>query len=160
MCQASGGHRVENTVQSASVDVDTSHWSGDGAFTQSLIESMSLIDRVQALRVEDASATRSDVEYNFISNELYVGFQMIERIEESKRFGVIPIRRTVLTKAMTIRELEASLTALQPIGAPDYSDDDMLQYLRTERIVPPYQTRGYKLVELVRVYEFGAEPRA
>ena len=31
----------------------------------------------------------------------------------------------------------------------------MLQYLRTERIVPPYQTRGYKLVELVRLYEAG-----
>ena len=28
----------------------------------------------------------------------------------------------------------------------------MLQYLQTERIIPPYQTRGYKLVELVRVY--------
>jgi hypothetical protein len=31
----------------------------------------------------------------------------------------------------------------------------MLQYLRTERIVPPYQTRGYKLVELVRIYDLG-----
>ena len=31
----------------------------------------------------------------------------------------------------------------------------MLQYLRAERIVPPYQTRGYKLVELVRIYEVG-----
>ncbi len=29
----------------------------------------------------------------------------------------------------------------------------MIQYLRTERIVPPYQTKGYKLVELVRIYE-------
>ena len=38
---------------------------------------------------------------------------------------------------------------------PDYADDEMLQYLRTERIIPPYQTRGYKLVELVRVYEVG-----
>jgi hypothetical protein len=36
----------------------------------------------------------------------------------------------------------------------------MLQYLRTERIVPPYQTRGYKLVELVRVYDAGAARRA
>ena len=26
----------------------------------------------------------------------------------------------------------------------------MIQYLRTERIIPPYQTKGYKLVELVR----------
>jgi hypothetical protein len=29
----------------------------------------------------------------------------------------------------------------------------MLQYLRTERIIPPYQTKGYKIVELVRIYE-------
>jgi hypothetical protein len=35
----------------------------------------------------------------------------------------------------------------------------MLQYLRSERIIPPYQTRGYKLVELVRIYEVGTEPR-
>jgi hypothetical protein len=33
----------------------------------------------------------------------------------------------------------------------------MLQYLRSERIVPPYQTRGYKLVELVRIYEIAPE---
>ena len=36
----------------------------------------------------------------------------------------------------------------------------MLQYLRAERIVPPYQTRGYKLVELVRIYEIGSERRS
>jgi hypothetical protein len=35
----------------------------------------------------------------------------------------------------------------------------MLQYLRTERVVPPYQTKGYKVVEMVRIYEVGAEPR-
>ena len=35
----------------------------------------------------------------------------------------------------------------------------MLQYLRTERVIPPYQTRGYKLVELVRIYEVGTQPR-
>jgi hypothetical protein len=33
----------------------------------------------------------------------------------------------------------------------------MLQYLRTERIVPPYQTKGYKLVELVRIYEVAGD---
>jgi hypothetical protein len=32
-------------------------------------------------------------------------------------------------------------------------------YLRAERIVPPYQTRGCKLIELVRLYEAGTEPR-
>jgi hypothetical protein len=37
----------------------------------------------------------------------------------------------------------------------------MLQYLRTERVIPPYQTRGIKLVELVRIYEAGsAQPNS
>ena len=55
--------------------------------------------------------------------------------------------------------LEAALASLPAIGAPDYSDEGMLQYLRAERIVPPYQTRGYKLVELVRIYEAGGQAR-
>jgi hypothetical protein len=69
---------------------------------------------------------------------------------------VLPTRRAVAEKMMTMSGLERALTALPNVGAPDYSDEGMLQYLRTERIVPPYQTRGYKLVELVRVYEVGA----
>ena len=60
---------------------------------------------------------------------------------------------------MTIVDLELALTETDDIGPPDYSDEGMLQYLRSERIVPPYQTRGYKLVELVRIYEAGTEPR-
>jgi hypothetical protein len=54
---------------------------------------------------------------------------------------------------MTMSGLEQMLASTAAIGAPDYSDETMLQYLRTERIIPPYQTRGYKLVELVRIYE-------
>ena len=61
---------------------------------------------------------------------------------------------------MTMVGLEQALAALPDIGAPDYSDEGMLQYLRAERIVPPYQTRGYKLVELVRIYEAGAPRRS
>ena len=49
-------------------------------------------------------------------------------------------------------DLERRLAALEQVGAPDYSDEAMLQYLKTERIIPPYQTRGYKVVELVRIY--------
>jgi hypothetical protein len=52
------------------------------------------------------------------------------------------------------------LGAIPDVGEPDYGDEGMLQYLRTERIVPPYQTRGYKLVELVRVYEVGTPRRS
>ncbi len=142
------------------VELDTSRWSGDGEFTQSLIDSISLIDRIEILRVEDAPSTRADVEYNFIANEMYVAFTRRARTETTKRFGFLPVHRTVEEKAMTIAELESSLTGLQSIGPPDYADEEMLQYLRTERIIPPYQTRGYKLVELVRIYEVGHDVRA
>ncbi len=54
---------------------------------------------------------------------------------------------------MTVGGLEQALAALDGVGPADYSDDGMIQYLRAERIVPPYQTKGYKLVELVRIYE-------
>ncbi len=60
---------------------------------------------------------------------------------------------------MTIAGLDAALTAPRTdIGAPDYADDGLLQHLRAERIVPHYQTRGYKLVELLRIYEANADP--
>ena len=49
--------------------------------------------------------------------------------------------------------LASLLEETEGIGAPDYADEGMIQYLRTERIIPPYQTRGYKLVELLRIYE-------
>lgn len=132
---------------------DISKWSGEGAFTQTLIERLNELDTIRFMRVEDAPATRSDADYNFISNEVFVEFVTVTRTESVRRFGLLPGRRTVAEKAMTIAGLEKALTVLFDIGAPDYSDEGMIQYLRTERIVPPYQTRGYKLVELVRIYE-------
>jgi hypothetical protein len=71
---------------------------------------------------------------------------------------VWPIRRDVLEPSLTLRDIEAVLTADAAIGAPDVSDEGMLQYLRTQRIVPAYQTRGYKLVELIRIYMAGIDP--
>ena len=84
-------------------------------------------------------------------------FATIERDEPTRRFGFLPGSRTVVVKAMTISTLESALTTFADVGAPDYSDEGMLQYLRTERIVPPYQTKGYKLVELVRIYEVAGD---
>ena len=141
-------------------EIDTAGWSGEGAFTQVLIDRLGDVDGVRFLRVEDAPATRSDADYNFISNELFVEFATIDRQEPIKRFGLLPGSRTVTVKAMTIAGLEAALTAMSDVGAPDYGDQGMLQYLRSERIVPPYQTRGYKLVELVRIYEIGSPRRS
>ena len=77
----------------------------------------------------------------------------------TRRFGVIPRSVVVTEKRMTLSQLESALASIDGVGEPDYSDEGMLQYLRTERIIPPYQTRGVKLVELVRIYEAGTAPR-
>ena len=61
---------------------------------------------------------------------------------------------------MTLGQLASRLGQTDAVGEPDYSDDGMLQYLRTERIVAPYQTKGIKVVEMVRVYEVGTPRRA
>ena len=141
------------------MDLDTTHWSAEGAFTQTLIDSFQRLDQVACLRVEDVPSSRSDVEYNFISNELFVRFRTRDRAVRSRILGLLPVTRTVTEPVMTVTDLEHALSELEEVGPPDYADEGMLQYLRTERIVPPYQTRGYKLVELVRIYEAGATPR-
>jgi hypothetical protein len=142
------------------MEVDTSKWSGEGEFTALLVEQLRTLGSIALVRVEDAPASRSDADYNFISNELYVAFSTKTRHERIRRFGILPGSREVVEKELTVSGLEQALAGIAVIGAPDYSDEGMLQYLRTERIVPPYQTRGYKLVELVRIYEVGTERRS
>jgi hypothetical protein len=142
------------------MELDTSKWSGEGTFTGSLIERLGTLDAIAIVRVEDAPASRSEADYNFISNELFVAFTTRVHRQRILRFGMLPGFRDVAEKAMTLAGLEQALSGLPDIGAPDYSDEGMLQYLRTERIVPPYQTRGYKLVELVRIYEVGTPRRS
>lgn len=141
------------------MDLDTTRWSGDGAFTQTLIDSVQRLDQVTCLRVEDVPSSRSGVEYNFISNELFVEFRTRNRAVRTKWLGLLPVTRILTESMMTVTDLQHALADLEEVGPPDYADDGMLQYLHTERIVPPYQTRGYKLVELVRIYEAGATPR-
>ena len=141
-------------------ELDTSNWSGEGTFTQVLIDRLRDLDAVALVRVEDAPASRSEADYNFISNEIFVAFTTVERAEPIKRFGFLPGTRAISEKTMNVADLERVLTAIEGVGAPDYSDDGMLQYLRAERVIPPYQTRGYKLVELVRIYEVGTPSRA
>ena len=140
--------------------VDTSKWSGEGAFTQTLIDCLAAVDGVTMVRVEDAPASRSEADYNFISNEVFVVFETAVRDEPVRRLGLFPGTRRVHYRRLDVRGLETLLTALPAIGPPDYADDGMLQYLRTERIIPPYQTRGYKQVEMVRLYETGTASRA
>jgi hypothetical protein len=141
-------------------DVDTSKWSNEGTFTQVLIDRLRNMDAIAFVAVEDAPATRSEADYNFISNEVYVSFASQSHAERSRWLGVFPVTRQVTEKVMTIDRLGRVLSEAPEVGSPDYADEGMLQYLKTERIIPPYQTRGYKLVELVRVYEVGTVPRA
>jgi len=140
------------------MNLDTSGWSGEGEFTQTVIDHLKEAEHIAAIKVEDAPASRSEADYNFLSNEIFVTFATVERREPVRRLGVIPGTRRVTEKAMTLATLSARLESADGIGPPDYADDGMIQYLRTERIIPPYQTRGYKLVELVRIYESGGEP--
>jgi hypothetical protein len=137
---------------------DTTKWSGEGTFTQVVVDWLQGHPAVAAIRVEDAPASRSEADYNFISNEIFIVFTTEQVSEPVRRLGIFPGVRTVERKAHTMEDLERALTAAEGIGAPDYSDQAMVQYLRTERIIPPYQTRGYKLVELVRIYEAIAAP--
>jgi hypothetical protein len=137
------------------MQVDTTGWSGEGDFTARLIEAIRSLSDVDRLKVEDAPATRADSGFSFISNELFVAFRTTKRTIRARKLRVIPVSFEVDEKRMSLAGLEAALTAIEGVGEPDYSDEGMLQYLRTERIIPPYQTRGVKLVELVRIYEAG-----
>jgi hypothetical protein len=138
------------------MQVDSAGWSGEGAFTQTLIERLQTVEQLAAVRVEDAPATRSDADYNLIANEIFITFATFERQERIKRLRIIPGTKRVAQKALTLGELAKILEESKGIGPADYADEGMIQYLRTERIIPPYQTRGYKLVELVRIYEFSS----
>ena len=141
------------------MEVDAAGWSGEGAFTATLVEHLKSLASIDFIRVEDAPASHTEANYNFISNEVYVRFRMETATEAGRWLGVVPVQRSILKPAMTLAELEGQLTTIEQVGPPDYSDEAMLQYLKTERIIPPYQTRGYKLVELVRIYEMGTPRR-
>ena len=130
------------------MNLDASCWSGEGTFTKLLIVALREMAAVEALRVEDAPASRADTGFSFISNELYVLFASTTHTLSRRK-----------ERLMTLGGLELALADIPEIGAPDYSDDGMLQYLRTERILQPYQTRSYKMIELVRLYETGTLPR-
>jgi hypothetical protein len=138
------------------VDVDTAQWSGEGTFTATLLDQLKTLPAIEFIRVEDAPAAHTDAHYSFISNEVYVRFRLERSAEPGRLLGVLPVRRVVLKPAMTMDALERQLAAMERVGPPDYSDEAMLQYLKTERIIPPYQTRGYKVVELVRIYRLAA----
>jgi hypothetical protein len=140
------------------MQVEDSGWTGEGTFTAVLLDALKQIDAIEFLKVEDAPSSRAEPGYAFISNEIYVKFRTDIRRETQRRFGM-PWPAAVKVKQMTLDGLAGRLGPADGVGEPDYADDAMLQYLRTERIIAPYQTKGYKVVEMVRIYEVGTPRR-
>ena len=92
------------------MDYDASAWSGEGAFTRTLLDALGADPSVAFVRVEDAPASREDSAFSFISNEIFVGF-------------------TRRDDGRPLATLAEALERVGAIGAPDYADETMLQYL-------------------------------
>ena len=88
------------------MDVDVSKWSGEGEFTALLLERLRSVATIAAIRVEDAPASRTEADYNFISNEFFVTFTERLRRERFRRFGVLPASKTIVEREMTIAGLD------------------------------------------------------
>src|SRR5258706_14523900 len=99
------------------MNVDTSKWSGEGTFTQTLLDRLQQLDTIDFIRVEDAPASRSEADYNFMSNEIYVAFATRPREEKTRRLGIFPAVRVTREKVMTIAGLEQRLTGIGDIDA-------------------------------------------
>ena len=131
-----------------SAEIVRTGWSGDGDFTQHLVDHLRNWEHIATIRVEDAPAGREGEGFNFLANDVFVTFALRPVARPAYAFW----RRQQLELAATVGDLVAYLAAIATIGEPAYHDEGMLQYLHTQRIIGPYQTRGVKLVELVRVY--------
>jgi len=97
-------------------ETDASNWSGEGQFTQLLLDRLREVSEIRFVRVEDAPATRSEADYQFLSNELFVEFLSRSRQERFTRFGFLRGTRAIVEKTMTLAGLEAALTAMPDIG--------------------------------------------
>lgn len=131
-----------------SAEIVRDGWSGDGDFTQYLVDVLRNWAPIASIRIEDAPTGREGEGFNFLSNDVFVTFTLRPVAQPAYAFW----RRQVLEATATTDDLVAHLTGIETIGEPAYFDRGMLQYLHTQRIVGPYQTRGVKLVELVRIY--------
>ena len=131
-----------------SAEIVRDDWSGEGDFTQHLLDVLAGWAPIASIRVADAPAGREGPGFAFLANEVFVTFA----VREVERPAYAFWRPAVFEPTVSIDDLVAHLASIDTIGEPAYCDEGMLQYLHTQRIIPPYQTKGVKLVELVRIY--------
>ena len=133
--------------------IDRSDWSGDGDFTIALLEVIGRFEQIAVVKVQDAPTSRAEAGFNFIGNDVFVGFRVERRMTLRRRLGILPVPAIVRVRSLTLERLATLLEHVEAIGAPGYQDGEMLQYLRAERVAAPYQERGTKIVEVVRIFE-------
>ncbi len=133
--------------------IERDAWSGEGDLTTALIDALGGIEQVAVVRVQDAPASRADTGYNFICNDVFVGFRRRRIVSVRRILGILPVPVIAVRSSLTLGALERRLAVDDRIGEPAYSDEEMVQYLRVERVRAAYQARGTKLVEVVRMYE-------
>ncbi len=122
--------------------IDRAEWSGDGDLTIALVEVLAGLHQVAVVKVQDAPTSRAEAGFNFIGNDLFVGFRVQRRMTVRRRLGIVPVPAITHVRSLTLEGLAALLEGVEGIGAPGYQDAEMLQYLRAERAVAPYQSRG------------------
>ncbi|MGE5358602.1 MAG: hypothetical protein ACM3NQ_06245 [Bacteroidales bacterium] len=133
--------------------IDRTDWSGDGDFAVALLECLGRVEEIAVIKIQDAPTSRAEAGFNFIGNDLFVGFRVERRMTVKKLLGVLPVPAVAHVRSLTLEGLATRLEGVEGIGAPGYQDAEMLQYLRAERVAAPYQARGPKIVEVVRVFE-------
>ena len=73
------------------MNVDTSKWSGEGEFTQLLLEHLRQVPGLPAFASRTLLRARSEADYNFISNEFFVDFATEARQERAQVGVLLPV---------------------------------------------------------------------
>ncbi len=140
------------------MEIDREAWSGDGELTAALLEALEAMEEVAVVRVQDAPASRAEAGYAFICNDVFVGFRRRRALVVRRVLRFLPVPALVHAPSLTLGALQERLAESARVGSADYGDEQMIQYLRAERVRGAYQARSQKIVEVVRVFE--AHPAA
>jgi len=129
-------------MQNTETVVDTSKWSGEGEFTQFLLDHLRTIPEIAVVRVEDAPASRSEADYNFMLRHLLL-LPMDSR--DVAHLGEVELARY---RAMEALLTDPSLADPDPkrvanippdqqafLAAYQSREQEMIQFLKDKRLI-------------------------